>query len=315
MKSLYREYRPKNFSEVVGQKHITQILQNQIKQNKISHAYLFCGTRGTGKTSVAKIFARAVNDTKNSEIDIFEIDAASNNSVQDVRDIIDRVKFPPIVGKYKIYIIDEVHMFSQSAFNALLKTLEEPPEHVIFILCTTEPHKLLPTVQSRCLRFDFRPAAIGDIERVIKSVLKSEHATAAPDAVKIIASSGNGSFRDALSTLETVLNFAHDREVTAADVTTILGSVDGETLLQLLQSIESRDAKRVTNQVHQIFENGININVLLKAFIDIIKMEFLNRPNIGYIFRAFCELELSIKNATNVQTMFENTALLLCARE
>ena len=186
--ALYRKYRPKTFDEVVGQDHIVKTLENQIKLDKISHAYLFTGSRGTGKTSSAKIFARAINCLNpqngspcgkcevckaltDNNMDILEIDAASNNGVDEIRDLRERVKYPPVVGKYKVYIIDEVHMLSSSAFNALLKTLEEPPKYVVFILATTEVHKLPATILSRCLRFDFRLVSLEDLSALLKKIL------------------------------------------------------------------------------------------------------------------------------------------------
>ena len=189
--ALYRKYRPKTFQEVIGQDHITKTLINQIKQDKISHAYLFTGSRGTGKTSTAKIFAKAINcinsingspclncdicrGLDNTNIDVLEIDAASNNGVDEIRDLREKVKYPPVVGKYKVYIIDEVHMLSSSAFNALLKTLEEPPAHTVFVLATTEVHKLPATILSRCLRFDFRLVALEELIDLLKKILDSE---------------------------------------------------------------------------------------------------------------------------------------------
>ena len=310
--SLYRTYRPKTFAEVIGQDHITQTLINQIKGDRIAHAYLFCGSRGTGKTSVAKIFAREINkNAPNAELDTFEIDAASNNSVQDVRDIIDRVKYPPVGGQYKVYIIDEVHMFSGSAFNAFLKTLEEPPSHVIFILCTTEPHKLIPTVQSRCLRFDFRPVSTALLEAHVKNILTKENKKASGEAVKMLATAGAGSVRDTLSFLETALGYKPDGELAAQDVAQILGSVNTDILEELLTNIIKKDLAKITATVDTIFSRGINAAMLVKNFLDVIKGHMLKEPTkYGNVFRIFSELELAIKNSTDVRAYFENTALL-----
>ena len=316
MKSLYREYRPKKFNEVIGQDHIIKILQNQINNNKVAHAYLFCGNRGTGKTSVAKIFAKELNKEKNGELDIFEIDAASNNSVQDVRDIVEKVKYPPVVGKYKIYIIDEIHMFSSSAFNALLKTLEEPPTHIVFILCTTEPHKLLPTVQSRCLRFDFRSVSIDLIEKHLKNILKKENIIASDDAVKLLSESGCGSVRDALSFTETVISYCGQKEITEKDVVTVLGTVSGETLKKLLNAIINSDINNITVICAEIFSKGINAGMLIKNFLTIIKKELLKNFSVyEKVFRQFSELEQSIKTSTDVFWSFENTCLLACVKQ
>ena len=215
--ALYRKYRSRTFEEIVGQKHITQSLINQINNNQVGHAYLFTGTRGTGKTSIAKIFARAINCMKpvkgspcgkcdackalgdNVNVDILEIDAASNNRVDEIRDLRERVKYPPVVGKYKVYIIDEVHMLTDSAFNALLKTLEEPPEYVVFILATTEVHKLPATILSRCMRFDFKLLSQKELEDHVKYVFKDSGIKYEDEAISIIATLGAGSVRDTLS--------------------------------------------------------------------------------------------------------------------
>ena len=216
--ALYRKYRPKNFDEVVGQEHIIQTLNNAIYQNKIAHAYLFCGPRGTGKTTTAKIFAKMLNcenenkpceecenckmASQSSHPDIIEIDAASNNGVEEVRNLIDKVKYAPLSGKYKIYIIDEVHMMSTSAFNALLKTIEEPPAHVIFIFATTEPNKVLSTIISRCQRFDFSKVSQKDIEKRLKIVCKKENIEIEEEAISLIAQLSDGGMRDSLSILD-----------------------------------------------------------------------------------------------------------------
>ena len=329
IKSLYRTYRPKTFDQVIGQDHIVKILKNQIAANKVSHAYLFCGSRGTGKTTVAKIFARTVSAASPDEqkkasflvhgdLDIFEIDAASNNSVQDVRDIIEKVKYPPVNSKYKVYIIDEVHMFSGSAFNAFLKTLEDTPSHIIFILCTTEPHKILPTVQSRCLRFDFRPACEKDIQKVLTTVLKKENVAATDDAIKLITAAACGSYRDALSFAETVISYS-GTQITADDAAQVLGTVAPETLTLLLNQIKEKKINSITKTCDTIFQKGININLLIKNFLEIIKKEFITgpagQPQVGHIFKIFSELELSIKNSLDPKTHFENTCLLACVQK
>lgn len=216
--ALYRKYRPASFDEVVGQKHIVQTLKNAIANQRIAHAYLFCGPRGTGKTSIAKIFARTLNCTgenppcmecENCKLsldgthpDIIEIDAASNNGVDEVRALIERVNYSPMEGKYKIYIIDEVHMMTSGAFNALLKTIEEPPEHVIFIFATTEPHKVLPTILSRCQRYDFSKVSNHDIQQRLIQICEKENVNADEDALEFIATLADGGMRDALSILD-----------------------------------------------------------------------------------------------------------------
>ena len=224
-KALYRTYRPQTFDEVAGQQHIVKTLKNALATGKIAHAYLFAGPRGTGKTTMAKLFAKALNceegighqcnECKNckaiidgSHPDVLELDAASNNGVDEIRELIDKVKYGTILGRYKVYIIDEVHMLSTGAFNALLKTLEEPPEHVIFILATTEPHKILPTILSRCQRYDFEKVSDADIRERLKIVLKEEGASFTDDAVNLIVKLADGGMRDALSILEKVLAYS-----------------------------------------------------------------------------------------------------------
>lgn len=311
--SLYRVHRPKKFEEVVGQEHITKTLTNQIKSGQIGHAYLFCGTRGTGKTTVAKIFANVVNEGKASDLDIFELDAASNNRVEDVREIIEKVKYPPIAAKYKVYIVDEVHMFSASAFNAFLKTLEEPPSHVIFILATTEPHKLPATVLSRCLRFDFRAASEKEIQTLLARVLKKENIKADPEAIELLAAAGQGSFRDALSFTETAASFCAGL-ITAEAVIKILGAVDKNILKNLLDAIQKAETKKITETVKEIFSVGRNICAVIKDMLEIIKQSFIatNNKKLMEIYRAFAELEITIKTAQDAASMFEG-ACLLCS--
>ena len=223
-KALYRTYRPQTFDEVAGQKQIIQTLKNAIKENKIAHAYLFTGPRGTGKTTMAKLLAKALNCESNNKPcdecesclaisegsypDVIEIDAASNNGVDEVRNLIDKVKYAPIEGKYKVYIIDEVHMMSQGAFNALLKTLEEPPAHVIFVLATTEPHKVLPTILSRCQRFDFGRISRKDIEERLMTVLLSEGVEYEDGVIELVSELCDGGMRDALSILDQTIAYA-----------------------------------------------------------------------------------------------------------
>ena len=309
--SLYRKHRPAKFSDVIGQEHVTKTLQNQIKSAQIAHAYLFCGTRGTGKTTVAKIFARAVNNDKQSDLDIFELDAASNNRVEDVRELIEKVKYPPVAGTYKVYIVDEVHMFSASAFNAFLKTLEEPPPHVIFILATTEPHKLPATVLSRCLRFDFRAASVPEIVKLLTNVFKKEGITAEPEAIELLAAAGQGSFRDALSFAETAASFSPDG-ITAAAVTKILGAVDKKILQSLFEAIRKPDIKAITEITQKIFSVGRNTNALVKDFLEIVKNQYIATADkkIMEIYRAFSELEINIKTAQDAANMFEGVCLL-----
>ncbi len=278
-RALYREYRPRDFSEVIGQDHVTTILKNQVKEQNFSHAYLFCGSRGTGKTSSAKILARAVNclSPKDGEpcgiceacriagegtADIIEIDAASNNGVDNVRELIDQAQFAPLQLRYRVFIIDEVHMLSTAAFNALLKTLEEPPAHVLFILATTEPQKLPATIISRCQRFDFHRLTIAHIIARLQTVLKSVGAVIEPDGLRLIARAADGGMRDALSLADQCLSFCGSK-VTKQDVLDTLGSVGQETLFALSAAIFAGDAAKCMEIVHEIVRNGRDLSVFM----------------------------------------------------
>ena len=252
--ALYRKYRPSGFDGVVGQEHIIQTLVNQITFNRLGHAYLFTGTRGTGKTSVAKIFAKAINCESNvngspcgkcatclalndpSNLDIIEIDAASNNGVNEIRDLREKVQYPPVSGKYKVYIIDEVHMLTGAAFNALLKTLEEPPVHAVFILATTEVHKIPATILSRCMRFDFRLVSLDLIAELIMKIYDEQGKTYEKEAIYQIAKAGEGSIRDALSIADTALSYSNGK-LTFDEVTEILGSSNTEVLINFLTQL------------------------------------------------------------------------------
>ena len=310
--SLYRKYRPKKFSEVIGQDHIVKTLQNQIASGGVNHAYLLCGTRGTGKTSIAKIFARAMtgDNPLADGIDIHEIDAASNNRVEDVRDLIEKTKYPPTFSKYKVYIIDEVHMFSNSSFNAFLKTLEEPLPHVIFVLCTTEPNKLPKTILSRVLRFDVRPVSVELIIKHITSIFKKEGVTASPEAIRLIAEAGNGSVRDALTTAEAVI--AHSKEVTEQSVVLVLGKLDSKLLNTLLDSIFQKDTKKLESVLKTIAQSSINMNALIVDIQRLLMARFLQSPaqEILSALRVFAELEMGIKTALNPQAMFEGACVI-----
>ncbi len=284
-KALYRVYRPKTFEDVVGQEHIVKTLKNQIKNNNIGHAYLFSGTRGTGKTSTAKIFARAVNclnptneepcneceictDTLNDNImDIVEIDAASNNSVDDIRELRESVKYTPSKAKYKVYIIDEVHMLSQGAFNALLKTLEEPPSYVIFILATTEPHKIPATILSRCQRFDFKRVSSKDIASRMAYICKKENIDAEDKALSLIARNSQGALRDALSILDQCMSFGNEK-IEYNDVIELLGTVNIDELFELSQAILDENTKKSLQILNEFIIWGKDIRNLINDLID-----------------------------------------------
>lgn len=284
-KALYREFRPTTFEQVIGQNHIVQTLQNQIKTNTISHAYLFCGTRGTGKTSCAKIFARAVNCLNpqngspcgecdvcksilsNGNLDILEIDAASNNRVDEIRDLKEKVNYLPSVGKFKVYIIDEVHMLTDSAFNALLKTLEEPPNHIIFVLATTEPQKLPATILSRCMRFDFKLVSNQNLVELLKNVFEKTNTTFEPECLPIIAKAGRGSVRDTLSIAEMCKSFANGR-LTVGSVMDCLGLTDQKVMSSLADAIVEQNGAKVLDIVENLYAQGKNISVLMSDLSD-----------------------------------------------
>lgn len=284
-KALYREYRPLVFDDVIGQDHIIRTLKNQIKENSMSHAYLFCGTRGTGKTTTAKILSRAVNCKADdqghpcnqcsscqsildsSNLDVIEIDAASNNSVDDIRELRDTVKYTPANSKYKVYIIDEVHMLSQGAFNALLKTLEEPPSYVIFILATTEPNKIPATILSRCQRFDFKRVSVGDLIDRMKLICQSESIDIDEDALRIIARNGQGSVRDALSILDKCLSFGGNI-LTGDQVLELLGGSDPDQLLKMAKSIMDSDVCKSMEMIEDYFMWGKDLRLLVEDITD-----------------------------------------------
>ena len=285
--ALYRKYRPDNFDGVAGQKAIVQTLKNAVKQNKIAHAYLFCGPRGTGKTSIAKIFAKMLNCEdhdhapcgkckncidmqKGTHPDIIEIDAASNNGVDEVRNLIEKVKYAPIEGKYKIYIIDEVHMMSTGAFNALLKTIEEPPAHVIFIFATTEPHKVLPTIISRCQRYDFNKVSLKDMMERLNYVLAQEQIQVAEEAVKTIAVLADGGMRDALSILDQCIAYAQN-DIKVEDINAIYGITTVEEKGKLLECIKNNQYLDAIDQIETLNEKGIDIRRLTADLIDLLK--------------------------------------------
>ena len=286
-KALYRTYRPSSFEEVVGQQHIVTTLKNAVKQNKIAHAYLFCGPRGTGKTSIAKLLAKAVNCSDHEHApcnqcesclaiqegnhpDIVEIDAASNNGVDEIRDLIEKVKYSPLQGRYKVYIIDEVHMLSTGAFNALLKTLEEPPSHVIFILATTEPQKVLPTIISRCQRYDFSKVSQSEMIGRIRKIPEQEKISCDDEALRLIAQLADGGMRDALSIVDQCIAYAQDN-ITAADVNEIYGMTTISEKIELLMWIFHRQAQPLLDKIRILSEKGIDIKRLTSDLIEVLK--------------------------------------------
>ena len=286
-KALYRTYRPSTFEEVAGQEHIVKTLKNALATGKLAHAYLFAGPRGTGKTTMAKLLAKALNcdegighqcnECKNCKAiiegthpDVLELDAASNNGVDEIRELIDKVKYGTILGRYKVYIIDEVHMLSTGAFNALLKTLEEPPEHVIFILATTEPHKILPTILSRCQRYDFTKLSDKDIKNRIKSVLEHEGVSYNEEAVDIIISLADGGMRDALSILDQVLAYSGNK-LDVQDILDIFALESKEEKIALLNAIIQKDVSNVLQRINRYVSLGTDIKRLTDDLLLILK--------------------------------------------
>ena len=355
-KALYRTYRPQTFDEVAGQKHIIRTLRNALANNKIAHAYLFCGPRGTGKTTMAKLLAKALNCeegfghqcnkcsncieiTEGSHPDVIEIDAASNNGVEQVRELIDKVNYLPIKGKYKVYIIDEVHMMTDNAFNALLKTLEEPPAHVIFILATTEPHQIIPTILSRCQRYDFTKVADADIEERMITVLKQEGVQYDKAAVRAIISLADGGMRDALSILDQILAYSNN-SLSVEDVYSIFGLISNKEKVALIQDINAGDISATLEKVKNFSEGGIDIARLTQDILEILKdvliykktskldeLTTLNQNDaqllsdeidirkLHEMIGTFLKLQLDFKTASNVKTLFEVALLKLLTYE
>ena len=269
--ALYRIYRPKSFDEIYGQDQIISILKNQLQTNSLSHAYLFCGPRGTGKTSTAKVFASNINN--GTDVDTIELDAASNNSVDNIREIRDNLAFAPSLGKYKIYIIDEVHMLSTSAFNALLKTLEEPPSHIIFILATTEPQKIPQTVLSRCQRFDFKKIDNLTLIKRLEEVLENEGVSYEMPALEFIAQKSEGGLRDALSLLDKALAYG---SLSMDNILEALGEISADSFLLMLKAIHTKDTALAVTTLGKIEASGMDSKVFVLDFINFLKKIILH---------------------------------------
>ena len=358
-RALYRQWRPKDFSHVVGQKPIMDTLRNQVIQDRIAHAYLFCGSRGTGKTSTAKILAKAINcehpnngdpcgecanclRTEHDEtLDVIEIDAASNNGVDEIRDLRDTVKYPPQFGKYKVYIIDEVHMLSASAFNALLKTLEEPPAHIVFILATTEPQKLPETILSRCQRFDFGRIPVADIQERLREAAEGSGAKVSNGALMTIARAAEGGMRDALSILDMCLGRGNDIDEKA--VRDILGTCDQAFLFRFVDAFAQEDTEALFRMIDQVMRNGrdpavfirdisYHIRVLLLAkccpgeILHILEMteedtaEYIKQSDLFSVSRLmqiqdlFMKAENDMRYVSSPRLALENVCLRCCIR-
>ena len=355
-KALYRTYRPQTFEEVAGQQHIVRTLKNALETNKIAHAYLFCGPRGTGKTTMAKLFAKALNCeegvghqcnkcsncvevTEGSHPDVIEIDAASNNGVEQVRDLIDKVNYLPIKGRYKVYIIDEVHMMTMNAFNALLKTLEEPPAHVIFILATTEPHNILPTILSRCQRYDFTKVSDADIEERMIKILEKENVQYDKDAVRAIISLADGGMRDALSILDQILAYSGNT-LSEDDVFTLFGLASTREKIEFIKDIANGDVSRTLERISAFSEGGVDLKRLTSDILDILKdvlilrktrdehelsvlseneaeelVQLFDARKLNEFIRSFINAQIDYKTVNNIKTLFELVVLRLCTLE
>lgn len=310
--ALYRMYRPQSFDDVVGQEHVTKTLRNAISKEKQSHAYIFSGPRGTGKTSIAKVFAKAINClnsndgepcnecaickgiTQGTNSDVIEIDAASNNGVDEIRNIRDKVKYAPSESKYKIYIIDEVHMLTTGAFNALLKTLEEPPAHAIFILATTEPHKIPPTIISRAQRFDFKAISLDQIVERLKFVADAQALEYEEEALMFIAKASEGGMRDALSIMDQAIAFG-DGTLTLQDALNVTGSVHDEALNQLFEDIVQGDVQSSFKKYHQFIAEGKEVNRLINDMIYFVRDTIMNKTaDKDSDYRALMNLDLEM---------------------
>ncbi len=359
--ALYRKWRPDTFEEVKGQEHIVTTLRNQLTHDRIGHAYLFCGTRGTGKTTVAKLFAKAVNCEhpvngspcghcpscqsigEGSSMNVIEIDAASNNGVDNIREIRNEVQYSPTEGRYKVYIIDEVHMLSIGAFNALLKTLEEPPEYVIFILATTEAHKIPITIASRCQRYDFRRITMDTISKRLSDLMEREGQPAEQKALDYIAKVADGSMRDALSLLDQCIAFYLGETLTYEKCLDVLGAVDTEVFIRLLEAVEEKNVTKAVDLIDEVIWQGREIGqfitdftwfmrnlLLLKSSKDSASKLDFSKENLAAMeqiadklslnslmryIRIFSELSNQIKYASQKRVVLELAVIKLCVPE
>ena len=336
--ALYRKYRPKTFKEVYGQQAIVQTLTNQVKLDRIAHAYLFCGPRGTGKTSIAKIFAKAINCTNHQDgnpclecqcckntaeglnVDIIEIDAASNNGVDNIRELIEESRYRPQYGKYKVYIIDEVHMLSNSAFNALLKTLEEPIGNSIFILATTEVHKVPATIFSRCQRYNFKLLSDEEIIQALNDIITKEgYSYDDIKTLSYIAKLAKGGLRDAISMLDQCLIYISSKTLTLDDVKVIFGEIEEGTIIDIVDAINNSDVKKLFNIIDDLEFNGKPLVNICRSLFEYFKNEYIFNPNIdGVIYKRYLEIlaELSEKmKYNNNRAIFEIEMIHLCKPE
>ena len=323
--ALYRKYRPKTFEDVVGQKVIIKTLENSIANDRISHAYLFTGPRGTGKTSIAKIFAKVINChnrqnftpcnncvscTQTQNIDIIEMDAASNNGVDEIREIRDKVNLVPSFGKYKVYIVDEVHMLSNQAFNALLKTLEEPPSHVIFILATTEPYKIPETILSRCQRYDFKKISENDIFKRIKYICKEEKIEIEDEAIELIAKVSDGGLRDSISLLDQLIAYTEDK-ISISDVNDVYGVINKDEICNLLIQIFDKNLNISFNTINILDENGKNLNKIVEQIIEFLKNTLIYLNDSNYFNSEDKKIYSKLVEVVQEQKLYDTIDILL----
>lgn len=355
-KALYRTYRPRTFAEVAGQQPIVKTLENALKTNKIAHAYLFCGPRGTGKTTMARLLAKALNCSEGVghqcnhcsnclEIDegihpdVIEIDAASNNGIDQVRDLIEKVNYLPIKGKYKVYIIDEVHNMSDNAFNALLKTLEEPPSHVIFVLATTEPHNILPTIVSRCQRYDFTKVAEEDIYAKLCEILEKENVIYEKEAVKAITTLADGGLRDALSMLDQILAYSN-QSLIEEDVYMLFGLASKKEKIDFLLAVHNGDIVLALSKIQSFVEGGVDLKRLVSDLLEILKDILIYSKNhdeellttlsekeaqmvsqeltikeCNTLVEQFLKMQGQLRSVSNIRTLLELVTIRLCTNE
>jgi len=272
--ALYRKYRPEKWDDVLGQEHIVSVLEGSIKQGNISHAYLFSGTRGTGKTSIARIFAENIGVSQN---DVYEIDAASNRGIDDVRELREAVQVLPLESPYKVYIIDEVHMLTKEAFNALLKTLEEPPKHAVFVLATTEIQKLPDTVISRCQAFSFKKPSHEILKGLILDVAKKEGFSVDTSSVDLIAILGDGSFRDAMGILQKVISSSADKKISAKEIESIVGAPSGKLVNDIIDAISKKDAEEGIKAINIAVEQNVDMKIFTKLILQKLRVILLIR--------------------------------------